>query len=155
MQSLWPFDRILAAMLIVLVLTFAVPLGAVAADAGRDRGALLDASAAEEQGEVPGFDTALGQVVHRLAHAGHRPEPAGTRARFAIVLDKDATARVGGALTMMPPDGIAKEAEGTQPLEGEPLQNATEVMNIMAALFHEAGAPHIVVHADDLVALPA
>ena len=30
MQNLWPFDRILAAMLIVLVLTFAAPLGAVA-----------------------------------------------------------------------------------------------------------------------------
>ncbi len=30
MQNLWPFDRILAAMLIVLVLTLAVPLGAFA-----------------------------------------------------------------------------------------------------------------------------
>ena len=65
-------------------------------------------------------------------------------ARFAIVLDKPAAARVGGALTMMPPEGIDQDAKGRAPLDGEPLENATEVLNIMSALFHEAGAPHIV-----------
>ena len=65
-------------------------------------------------------------------------------ARFAIALDKPAAARVGGALTMLPPQGIAEFVNGRAPLEGEPLENAAEVLNIMSALFHEAGAPHVV-----------
>ncbi|MDF1800263.1 MAG: hypothetical protein P1V81_13870 [Planctomycetota bacterium] len=63
--------------------------------------------------------------------------------RFAIVLDKPATARIGGALTMLPPEACTHDASGRAELAGEPLENATEVLNIMSALFHEAGSPHI------------
>ena len=68
----------------------------------------------------------------------------GGEARFAIVFDKPAAARVGGALTMLTPAGVDKDATGRAPLSGEPLENAAEVLNIMSALFHDAGAPHIV-----------
>jgi len=64
-------------------------------------------------------------------------------ALFLIVLDKSGAARIGGSLTMLPPEGVNKDAKTRGPLEGEACENAGEVLNIMSALFHEAGAPHV------------
>jgi len=65
-------------------------------------------------------------------------------AAFMIVFDKAGAARIGGSLTMLPADGINADVEKPDALEGEALENAGEVLNIMSALFHEAGAQHVV-----------
>lgn len=66
------------------------------------------------------------------------------KASFTITFDKGGAARVGGALTMVPEAKVNKEAKNKVMLEGEPLENISEVLNIMSALFHEAGTPHVV-----------
>lgn len=63
---------------------------------------------------------------------------------FLIAFDKRGAARIGGSLTMLPAESVDKDSKGKGPLEGEPLENAGEVLNIMSALFHEAGSPHVV-----------
>ncbi|MFT5080185.1 MAG: hypothetical protein ACI9C2_000359 [Gammaproteobacteria bacterium] len=63
---------------------------------------------------------------------------------FTITFDKGGATRVGGALTMLPEDLMNGKAKSKDPLEGEPLENVSEVLNIMSALFHEAGSPHLV-----------
>ena len=65
-------------------------------------------------------------------------------AAFAVTFDKAGAARVGGALTMLPEAAMSSEAKSKGMLSGEPLENVSEVLNIMSALFHEAGTPHVV-----------
>ncbi len=44
---------------------------------------------------------------------------------------------------MIATEEIQAAVEAPEPLAGEPLTNAGEVLNIMAALFHEAGSPRV------------
>jgi hypothetical protein len=66
------------------------------------------------------------------------------RAAFAIAFDKGGAVRIGGALTMLPEVSMSADAKSKGMIEGEPLENVSEVLNIMSALFHEAGTPHVV-----------
>jgi len=63
---------------------------------------------------------------------------------FLIGLDKAGAARIGGALTMIDPETLEGAIEAEAPLEGDSVENAKEVLNIMSALFHEGGSPHVV-----------
>ncbi len=60
-----------------------------------------------------------------------------------IALDKAAATRIGGALSMLPETEMDDIAEEESVLDGEPLQNVHEVLNILSVLFHDATSPHV------------
>ena len=63
---------------------------------------------------------------------------------YLIGFDKAGAARIGGALTMIGPETLDGAITSKSPLEGDSVENAKEVLNIMSALFHEGGSPHVV-----------
>lgn len=62
---------------------------------------------------------------------------------FLICLDRAGAVRVGCALMMTGPELVERLVATEGPLEGDELENAQEVLNVMSTLFHEAHSPHV------------
>jgi hypothetical protein len=60
----------------------------------------------------------------------------------AIVVDLAGAARLGGALGMLPPGGV-EDAIDEHNVSGMLEDNCSEVLNVLAATFNVAGAPHV------------
>jgi hypothetical protein len=60
----------------------------------------------------------------------------------AIVVDLAGAARLGGALGMLPPGGV-QDAIDDGDVSGMLRDNCYEVLNVLAATFNVAGAPHV------------
>ena len=60
----------------------------------------------------------------------------------AVVVDLPGAARIGGALGMLPRGGV-DDAIDEQDVSGMLRDNCYEVLNVLAATFNGAGAPHV------------
>jgi hypothetical protein len=60
----------------------------------------------------------------------------------AVVVDLPGAARIGGALGMLPRGGV-DDAIDEQDVSGMLRDNCYEVLNVLAATFNVAGAPHV------------
>ena len=62
------------------------------------------------------------------------------------LMDLGAAAYTGGALALLPPGGCQDAVEEDGELTGMQLEALHEVVNVLAALFNTAGAPHSRLH---------